>query len=334
MLNVLLLADNKPASIGGVERHCDNIMKLFFLDKRFSFSCFSKENFKHIHVKFINKQICSFVDVYVKIKKTNFDVYHIHGFASFVVFQFLFVCVLLKKKIVYTPHYHPFSYLEKPLLGRLFFFFFLKPLISKVKCIIAINNDNYLFFSKYNSNVVLIPNWLDQDVDYDSIVLSKANVEYNSLLFVGRADANKGYDHILSLPDNQFKIKCVTTTRNRKRNITYLEKITDKELSDLYLKSNVVVVPSRYEGFSYVVLEALFHGTPVLLSDRVHIIDFISKKIEAIEIFKYGDYNDFQFKLKKMLAANIVMDKVDFEMIKFIFDKEKIKAVLITVYMN
>ena len=53
---------------------------------------------------------------------SNCDIVHVQGFANFTVWQSLLVALNVRKKVVYTPHFHPFSALEKPVLGRLFFY--------------------------------------------------------------------------------------------------------------------------------------------------------------------------------------------------------------------
>jgi glycosyltransferase involved in cell wall biosynthesis len=49
--------------------------------------------------------------------------------------------------------------------------------------------------------------------------------------------------------------------------VRLLEGISDKDLADLYSLSELVVFPSRYEGFGIPILEAMAAGRPLALSD-------------------------------------------------------------------
>ncbi len=102
-----------------------------------------------------------------------------------------------------------------------------------------------------------------------------------------------------------------------------------EELCSLYAKASLLVVPSRYEAFSYAALEALSYGTPVLLSDRVRIADYLTN-INGISIFKYQNFKEFVDKVHEGVKMVVTSDDV-----KKVFDetiiKEKYKQVFLSL---
>jgi glycosyltransferase involved in cell wall biosynthesis len=54
----------------------------------------------------------------------------------------------------------------------------------------------------------------------------------------------------------------------RSKNIVYTGRLSDQELAGLYAEASAVLIPSLQEGFGLPALEAMNHGTPVLVSDR------------------------------------------------------------------
>jgi glycosyltransferase involved in cell wall biosynthesis len=100
------------------------------------------------------------------------------------------------------------------------------------------------------------------------------------------------------------------------------------ELATLYAKASLVVIPSKYEAFSYAALEALSYGTPVLLSERVRIADYLDG-VKGFQIFHYGDHTDFLNKIALSLGMVVETDKI-----KKIFDPEMIKEHYRSIYLN
>lgn len=53
---------------------------------------------------------------------------------------------------------------------------------------------------------------------------------------------------------------------NQVKNLRFLGRVSDEELSVLYTQASVFAFPSLYEGFGLPILEAFYHGTPVVTS--------------------------------------------------------------------
>ena len=104
--------------------------------------------------------------------------------------------------------------------------------------------------------------------------------------------------------------------------------IQDSELAKLYAEASLVVVPSKYEAFSYAALEALTHGTPVVMSERVRIADYLHG-IHGVQIFQYGNYDDFLKKIESTIG-----NSVDKELVCNTFSPENIREKYRSLYLN
>lgn len=99
-------------------------------------------------------------------------------------------------------------------------------------------------------------------------------------LFVGRHDRQKGLDILLEefskiqQPDYWLHVVGAGVTgptliKNLDcHNVVFYDWVPREDLGLLYTASDVVVMPSRWEGFGLVAVEAMKHGRPVLASDR------------------------------------------------------------------
>jgi len=322
-IGVLLVSENEPSEKGGIERHCHNLIKLFEKDKEISMTSASKNNISHFSIPLINKTVFNTSSLKKTIIQSNCDIVHIHGFASFIPAQTIRIASELRKRIVYTAHYHPFNTIDNGFLGNVFFTFFLKPQLHKISAVITINKEDTFFFEKIFPNVHMIPNWLDEEPFVDS-----KETKRNMILYVGRTDANKGIDHLYSIPENKYEIHCVSNDKISREDFIVHKKISDSELYNLYSLASLVVVPSRYEAFSYVALESLMCGTPVVMSQNVRIGDYL-EGFEGIKQFPFGDYHAFNRSVDETMNK-----KVNVEAIKGIFNKTIIYDKLKSLYLE
>lgn len=145
------------------------------------------------------------------------------------------------------------------------------------------------------------------------------------ILFVGRNEENKGIDYLYKLP-SKYVVHCVTKGNLQRSDFIVHSDVSDEELDLLYREASLVVIPSRYEAFSYVALEAFAHGTPVVMSDRVQIANYLEGK-SGYSIFSYGDYQDFLSAVDKTIGID-----VDVNGILSIFDKNVIKNKYANIY--
>lgn len=125
-----------------------------------------------------------------------------------------------------------------------------------------------------NSQVVIVANGTDipAAIDYRSEGRQGA-------MFVGSRKMHKGFD-VLAQSDHLFFNAGITLTAvtdtlalDGFRGISCTGPVSKLELERLYASSRVCAIPSVYEAFSIVAIEAIAHGTPIVVSDGVRVSD-------------------------------------------------------------
>lgn len=319
-MNILEIRANPTSKSNGIVKYCDELSQMFLGDNDINF--LPIENFPMKRGRILRER---FTDFSFNKQIRQADVVHINGYAAFIVFQAILSAALHKKKIVYTAHWHPFQYLAHPGRGKLFFNCLIKPMVKHfADVVITLNNEDTAFFSTFHNNVVRIPHWSTLHHQMNS----KIEKDPNMILFVGRLfDDNKGLDHLFHLPEGKYKIHIVGAGEKELRSdMIHHVNISTEELEMLYSKASLLVVPSRYEAFSYVALEALLYNTPVLLSDRVRIADYL-EGTSGVSVFQYRDYKGFTEKVESCMG-----DEVDLNKVEYIFSEDRIRKIYSKVF--
>jgi glycosyltransferase involved in cell wall biosynthesis len=134
------------------------------------------------------------------------------------------------------------------------------------------------------NDVAMIPHGVDTDRYYPrDETHSAVSEEKITLLYVGRLGARKGIDLVIralnDVSDPKFEFIIAGTGRHKESlrslthelglndSVTYLGYVPDKELPKLYSSADIFILPSRYEGFGLVLLEAIACGTLALGAD-------------------------------------------------------------------
>jgi glycosyltransferase involved in cell wall biosynthesis len=315
MIKILQIRENKP---GGIDNYCHILEKMF--DGNGEISISPVKDYPTIDSRFFHYY-------YKKEPLTQAiaetDIVHINGYTAMGTVQAFKTALQLNKRIVYTAHWHPFSFLGHPLLGKLFFNTFLRSLIKKAHVVTTINNEDTTFFSKINKNVVQIPHCY-----CGPTIMESQHKKKDMILFVGRLnDHVKGCEHLMYIPKDKYDVHLVGQGNIPERcDFTQHVGITEEELSKLYSEASLLLVPSKYEAFSYVALEALLHGTPVLMSERVRIADYLTG-ISGYEVFHYGNYNEFLKGIELTIGQ-----KVDTKQVNMLFSKKQAYMAYSEVY--
>lgn len=115
-----------------------------------------------------------------------------------------------------------------------------------------------------------------------------------NLLFVGRFDPPKGLDillkafnacqrddlHLIIIGDNVVGGGVKIEKKNTDR-ITFLGWVPHEKLASYYTACDAVVMPSRWEAFGLVAIEAMKYGKPVIASDRGALPEVIQDNIDG-----------------------------------------------------
>lgn len=320
-MKILPLPAAAPLNQGGQYTYCVNLINLFKGNKDIIFDEIRQPKCRRLPI--LNKLWFNWKDLYQRVKNSECDIVFINGYAELSVWQEFIVARILKKKIVYAPHYHPFEFLERPLLGKIFFHSLIRPLLPWVSTVVTIGKTDYSFFKKMKNEVVMIPH---------HFIPRQGNVtnpekKQNMILFVGRNEPNKGMDYLYLLPE-EYEVHCVTGGTLKRSDFIQHINIPQKDLNQLYAQASLVVIPSRYEAFSYVALEAFTNGTPVVMSSNVKIADHLRGE-KGYSVFQWGNQSAFLDTVKSTIGSD-----VDSEKILSHFTPESILAKYIEVFKN
>ena len=159
MIKIAFIRNVSPINFGGIKKHCNELYTLFENDE--DILILPIEDIPTLYLPIIKKTIFKFSKLYNYVKTNKCDIVHIHGFASLDVIQSFIVAKILGKKIIYSPHYHPFKYLRHPLLAKIFFYGCLRFLLKFANVIITITNNDTIFFQKFHKNVRAIPHYYE-----------------------------------------------------------------------------------------------------------------------------------------------------------------------------
>jgi len=225
------------------------------------------------------------------------------------------------KKIILTPHFY-FHTKRYKIIKDIHFNFFISKILKDVDKIICFTNFETDYwranFPFVNDKIVIIPHY------FDPPRLSKVSFknEYDKFfLFLGRGEVNKRIDLLINAFDNIEtdyhliltidkdeilpKLKIVIEKNKR---IHLLGRIPENEKQNLLATAEALILPTDYEAFGIVSLEASFYKKPLLLSE-LSVFKCILPN-EGVIYFK-NNIEDLMEAIKKFLKMS---DKEKIEM--------------------
>ena len=322
MKKILYVRKAPDSGINGTTKYCDALYNLFAKDpdcQPLPIENYPTRKSRLFHYYYQLKPL------YRAFKAA--DIIHINGYTDMGTVEAFLIARWLKKQIVYTAHWHPFCRLTHPVGGKIFFNVFLRPLVHFfAQSVVCINNEDSAYFSTFTKHIKRIPHWF----------VPRPMTKYierkpNMILFVGRLnDPVKGIEYLYDLPEGKYDIHCVGYGElpHKRSDMTHHYNLTDDELATLYRQASLLVIPSMYEAFSYVALEAFSYETPVVMSDRVRIADYLDG-VKGYKIFKFGNHRQFVDSV-----AETIGQPVDREKVMQIFNIDRIFKLYKQLYME
>lgn len=137
------------------------------------------------------------------------------------------------------------------------------------------------FFPEYQGKLTVIYNGIDTDLFKP--MPDKYPPQKRLLLFVGNLSRRKGADllaRIMEKLGNDFELLCIGKNLSGTKLPANVKNIPFVELSRLpeyYNRAEMLVFPSRLEGFGYAVAEAMACGKPVVCSNRSSLPELIDE---------------------------------------------------------
>lgn len=222
------------------------------------------------------------------------DVLHIMGHWTIINAMAYYVARRFKKPYVVCPAGALPMFGRSKFIKKLYNLFVGYNIIRNAEYCIAVTTDEIPQFEEYGvkkAKVVIIPNGVNQEqylnADTKAFRGKHELKTYPLILFVGRLNLIKGPDLLLSAfckagdilkdyhlvfagPDeNMLKVlQKFTETNEIAHRVHFIGYIEGKEKSQAYYAAELLVIPSRKEAMSIVVLEAGMAGTPVLITDQ------------------------------------------------------------------
>ena len=165
-----------------------------------------------------------------------------------------------------------------------------RDLTSSEHCKVVVLNDGWkVQLSSKIGDCFVVNNPVDP-----KLVFKSESSNSKQILLLGRYDKVKGHDFAIKLLtklqreyDSNIIMKMTGTKKFNHQSLECYEWVTEEEKLSLIQQSSMLIIPSEYEGQPLVMLEALFCGTPCIVSDRI--IDLPKSVISA----KYDDLNDW-----------------------------------------
>lgn len=200
-----------------------------------------------------------------------------------------------------TPHgaYHSFMFERRGLLKKLFFNIFEKQHLQRIDYFYIHGGQEEQFLKRYTDKpLILILSGFPSTKVYSRPVNYENQGCDNilKLLFIGRMDPlHKGLDLLLQAlgkinsksisltlvgpkhnPKSQEIINKLIEVNNLNENVSILDPVyAESEKINLYLTHDIFVHTSRWEGMPNSVLEAMYYGMPVMVSENTNMKQII-----------------------------------------------------------
>lgn len=228
--------------------------------------------------------------IYFALKEEHADILHAHSMQSFPsLFAFMAMKKTNIKKFIFTPHYNP--------MGGTPFRTFLRKIYDKIQKRMFFGSDRIICVSNYGiklltrklkipyKKMIQIPNGINIE-DFENLPRVKKE-HYFQILYVGRLEKYKrphwilyalksliekfpGMDvHFVIVGKGPYKKNLLSLCKNLglENHVDFKENLPYRKLLEEYSKSDVFVLPSSFDIFGIVVLEALACNKPVIVSN-------------------------------------------------------------------
>lgn len=231
--------------------------------------------------------VCAFIK---SIKQIKPDIIHLHSTFAGALGRLILILLfpVYRPKVVYCPHAFAFL-INSSSLKKKIYIFIEKLLLVRTSIIICVSQ-----FEKEQAikqgfpenkleviyNGVQSPEDIDVKNPYDN---SKIN-----LLYIGRFDYQKGFDIILNLSNSmdhdRFKITAVGDFVNDTRcnlasyPVTLTGWLANSQIKPYLYYADAVIVPSRWEGFAMVPLEAMSYKTAVIAAKTTSLPEAVTDR--------------------------------------------------------
>jgi len=280
MTRVLIIC-GRPNNIGGIQRICK-----------------AQEQVLPESTMVKSDSIAHLTRSLLKSGKANKEVtVLLHGFSDRIILRFQLAAAFarffgVRPRVIWQPHYHPFCYHKYPLLARLFFLLVERRLLSSCRKCILISPAERDFFARFapTSKLSVITNPMMMETPLQRLEegdMPGVVPRGRFVLFVGRDRPNKQLARLIKLAPvfekEKFKVVVVSDAAEALPAAWHVHvRLSDCQLRQLYRRAEAVLIPSNWEAFSLAAAEALFQGTPAIVSAGVMLRHILSEEFGLV----------------------------------------------------
>lgn len=276
----------------------------------------TKKVFYYKYKRSISNIFLAIKQIHAVIEDVNPDIIHVHSTWAGLFVRLPYLFRKRKSKIIYQSHGWAFLMDTSN---------YKKNIYALVEKILSIPTDKIINISNYEQNqaieyglnknkMVMIYNGVEDKINKSNLKLNWDNNKIN-LLFVGRLDRQKGLDLFLDVYDKMklenihlYVIGTSVLDDNLPKStkyVTYLGWVDNKDIDAYYQACDAVIMPSRWEGFGLVAIEAMKNSKAVIVSNRGALPELIKEDFTGY-IFNIDD----EISLKNRLL-NLDKEKIN-----------------------
>jgi len=293
--------------------------------------------------------------------KENPDIIHAHGYQVFTTDAALTVSKIKKIPLVLTLHGFPRGF--DKLTHRAYFNLIGKETLKKAKKIISVSPmvaREFKAIGVPQEKIAIIPNGIDleeyKQLPMGDLFRKRLDIKENEkvVLTVGRLEKIKGFQYLIKAlpsiikevgstklviagPDFNYgaTLKKLTEETNVQDHVIFYGPINGKEKFEAFSAANIVAVPSLYEGFGMLLLEAMAAGKPLVATNTGAAPEIIQNGKNGI-LANLGNVEDLAGKIIKLLSDDQLMYLISQESRRTVeaFDWGKVSEQIHKLYID
>lgn len=266
------------------------------------------------------------------------DIIHAHWtFAGLIA---VLIKKVLHKKVIITVHGSDLAIAKKGLLNKITKFILNEAdILTAVSQSLAKEVSNQL---KIEKNVLVIPNGISED--FLNVRRRSTHGKLNRIVFIGRLHRSKGIDTLLKalnilnkrMPevglvvvgggDNEGDLRKLAKELDVDDKTSFIGEVGRSKIPVLLEKSDVLILPSRREGFGVVLIEAMASGLPVIGSDTGGISEIIRDGYNGFK-FPVSDHKRLASLIYKLLNDKALYKKMSKNSKRFVMENYSLKNI-------